>query len=57
MPPVVGWYRHPDRPLEHRYWDGRAWVDWTDWVKQVGSSPVPAQRDDPPGRRRPGQTS
>ncbi|MCW2846982.1 MAG: hypothetical protein JWR90_956 [Marmoricola sp.] len=23
----AGWYRDPQSPGEHRYWDGASWVD------------------------------
>lgn len=48
---AVGWYRHPSRPREHRFWDGR---DWTDWTGRTGDPAVPPQRGD---GRWPDQTS
>ncbi|ROR92600.1 hypothetical protein EDD33_3493 [Nocardioides aurantiacus] len=48
---AVGWYRHPSRPLDHRFWDGRA---WTDWDGRAADPPVPPQREDRPP---PAQTS
>lgn len=37
---VVGWYQHPTRPREHRFWDGSAWTDWTD--RSDGGRAVPS---------------
>lgn len=36
---AIGWYQHPTRPREHRFWDGGAWTDWTGGGRAVPSTP------------------
>ena len=42
--PAAGWYPDPDGSPDFRYWDGRAWTQFTSGDQRASSSP--------PGRRR-----
>jgi hypothetical protein len=38
----AGWYRNPDDPRQHAYWNGEAWVDPSELEPPSRSLPTPA---------------
>jgi broad specificity phosphatase PhoE len=44
-----GWYRDPDRPKWHRYWDGEDWQEPIAELLQQQQRPVSSVDDSPEG--------